>query len=90
MNSIITVFVVLFLVQVYFLIVNAVTQNRIKEVSESTHQIVNSQRSAMQTAIALLSRRIADENPKDQRAQVAAERAEKELEMLDKPRRVAI
>ncbi len=90
MNSILTVFIVLFLVQVWFLIINAVSQNRIKMISESTHAIVNSQRSAMQTAIALLSRRIADENPGDQRAQEAARRAELELEMLDKPRRIAI
>lgn len=90
MNSVLTVLVVLFVVQVWFLIVNALAQSKIRQISESTHQIVNSQRSAMQTAIWLLSKRIAEENPEDKMAQDAADRASRDLEMLDKPRRAAI
>ncbi len=73
-----------------FLILGAIWLEKIKRLAVATHQIVNSQRSAMQTAIWLLSKRIADENPKDRMAQEAATRAKQELEMLDKPRRVAI
>ncbi len=73
-----------------FLVIGAIWLEKIMRVAIATHQIVNSQRSAMQTAIWLLSQRIADENPKDKMAQDAAERAKQELEMLDKPRRVMI
>ncbi len=73
-----------------FLIFGAFWLERIRQLAIATHLIVNSQRSAMQTAIWLLSQRIADENPKDKMAQEAASRAKQELEMLDKPRRIAI
>ncbi len=73
-----------------FLVIGAIWLEKIMRVAIATHQIVNSQRSAMQTAIWLLSQRIATENPNDRMAQDAAERAKQELEMLDKPRRVAI
>jgi hypothetical protein len=45
-------------------------------VAKQTHQIVNSQRSTMLRIIASLSRRIANENPKDERAQSDARSAE--------------
>ncbi len=73
-----------------FMLFGAFWLERIRQLAISTHLIVNSQRSAMQTAIWLLSQRIADENPKDRMAQEAASRAKQELEMLDKPRRVMI
>ncbi len=53
-------------------------QSRIRDLSESTHHIVNSQRSLMLRTIALLSRRIADENPSDKKAQKAAKEAEQD------------
>ncbi len=73
-----------------FLLFGAMWLEKIRQLAIATHLIVNSQRSAMQTAIWLLSQRIADENPKDKMAQDAAHRAKQELEMLDKPRRVMI
>ncbi len=72
------------------MIIGAMWLEKIRRLAVETHLIVNSQRSGMQTAIYLLSLRIAKENPKDQLAQQAMERAKMELEMLDKPRRVTI
>jgi hypothetical protein len=48
----------------------------IAAVTESTHVIVNSQRSVMLRLVASLSRRIADENPGDIMAQRAADGAD--------------
>ncbi len=62
-------------------------QQRMCQLAESTHQIVNSQRSAMQRAAYLLLKRIAEENPDDAEAQEALRVAKAELETLDKPRR---
>ncbi len=73
-----------------FMILMAVWQDKIRRLAIETHIIVNSQRSAMQTAIYLLSKRIAEEHPDDDMAQKALERARFELEMLDKPRRSTI
>ncbi len=73
-----------------FLVFAAIWLNKIKQIVVTTHQIVNSQRSAMQNRIWLLSARIAKENPNDQMAQDAAARDKQELEILDKPRRVSI
>ncbi len=87
MISIITVLVVLFIVQVYFQIVNALEQGKIRRVAESTHVIVNSQRTMLLRLIAALSRRIADENPNDEKAEDAAVFAEQEAERSDYPRR---
>ncbi len=72
------------------MILMAVWQDKIRRLAIETHLIVNSQRSAMQTAIYLLSKRIAEEHPTDEMAQKALERAQFELEMLDKPRRATI
>ena len=90
MNSLTVVYTTLFVVSIFFLVINAVMQIRIKSISESTHQIVNSQRSAMQRAIWILSKRIALEHPEDADAQEAEMAARQELELLDKPRRVQI
>ncbi len=60
------------------------------ELATTTHQIVNSQRSAMQSTIYLLAKRVADENPKDEMAQKAMDRAKMELDLMDRPRRAAI
>ncbi len=73
-----------------FMVLGAIWLTKIMRIVVITHQIVNSQRSAMQTSIWLLSKRVADDNPKDHMAQEAAIRARQEVEMLDKPRRVAI
>lgn len=72
------------------MIVGAFWLDKIRKLAVATHLIVNSQRSAMQTSIYLLSQRVASENPNDQMAQKALERAKLELDMLDKPRRVSI
>ena len=72
------------------MILGAVWLDKIRRLAVETHLIVNSQRSGMQTAIYLLSLRIATENPSDQLAQQALQRAKMELEMLDKPRRPKI
>ncbi len=72
------------------MIIGAFWLEKIRRLAVETHLIVNSQRSGMQTAIYLLSLRIATENPTDELAQQALSRAKMELEMLDKPRRLAI
>ncbi len=51
---------------------------KLKEVTESTHKIVNNQRTVMLSLVAELSRRIANENPDDPVAQLAAHEAENE------------
>ena len=53
--------------------------DRLTEVGESTHKIVNSQRTIMLRLVAALSRRIASENPRDAAAQVAADHADADL-----------
>jgi len=87
MNSILMVFIALFVVQVFFLIMNALAQVKIKRLAQSTHIIVNNQRSMMLRLIAQLTRRIAEENPSDQKAQDAAMIADNDAFMSDKPRR---
>ncbi len=90
MNSIFIVLIVLFIVQVWFLIVNSVLQIRVKKIAESTHIIVNSQRTMLLRLIATLSRRIAEENPEDEKAQSAAGFAEDDAISADHPRRELI
>ncbi len=90
MNSLMLVLIITNLAIIFFLVLNAVLQIKVKNIAEVTHMIVNSQRSGMQTAISLLTQRIADENPNDIKAQEAARRAVEELEMMDKPRRFPI
>lgn len=87
MNSLITVFVALFIVQIWFLIVNSVMQIKVKRIAESTHVIVNSQRTMLLRLIAQLSKRIAEENPTDKDAQEAAGLAEHDAQLSDHPRR---
>jgi len=53
---------------------------RINAVGERTHALVNSQRTIQLRLIARLTRRVADDNPHDQDAQVAAETAQTELD----------
>lgn len=48
----------------------------IEKTSTGTHLIVNSQRTAMQHAIMLLARRVADDNPGDKDAKITADNAE--------------
>jgi len=90
MNSLTVVYVTLIACSIFFLVVNAVLQIRVKRIAESTHVIVNSQRTMMLRAIALLSRRVADENPADSKAQEAAQVAETDAEAADHHRRVTI
>ncbi len=90
MNPILMVLVVLFCVQVWFLIVGAIGQYKIRQIAQSTHIIVNSQRTMLLRLVAALSRRIADENPEDAKAQDAATIAEKDAETSNHPRRVSI
>ena len=81
---------IMFGVQGWFLIVNTVSQSKLRQIAESTHIIVNSQRTMMLRVVAALSRRIADENPNDPKAQEAAEFAEQEAENASAPRRIPI
>ncbi len=90
MNSLTVVYTTLFVVSIFFLSVNAVMQFKIKRVAESTHIIVNSQRTMLLRLVAALSRRIADENPEDPEAQQAAQLAESDAETSNHPRRVQI
>ncbi len=90
MNSLTVVYVALISCSVFFLIVNAALQIKVKRIAESTHIIVNSQRTMMLRAIALLSRRVADENPSDGKAQEAAKVAETDAETADQYRRIPI
>ncbi len=90
MNSLTVVYTTLFVVSIFFLVINAVMQFRIKRVAESTHIIVNSQRTMLLRLVATLSRRIASENPQDPEAQQAAQLAESDAETSNHPRRVQI
>ena len=87
MNSLTFILVSLLVVQMFFLIVNMLSQATIKRLAKSTHIIVNSQRTMMLRLISQLTRRIANENPTDQKAQDAAATADKDAFMSDKPRR---
>lgn len=75
---------------IFFLIVNAVMQIKVKRIAEETHTIVNSQRTMLLRLVAALTRRIAYENPDDLKAQDAAFAAEKEADAADSPRRVPL
>jgi len=90
MNSLTVIYVSLIACSIFFLVVNAVLQIRVKRIAESTHVIVNSQRTMMLRAIALLSRRVAYENPDDVKAQEAAEAAEQDAKQADHHSRVTI
>jgi len=90
MNSLFMVLLALFVVQIWFLVLNSVLQIKVRRIAESTHIIVNSQRTMMLRVVAALSRRIADENPDDRKAQEAAEFAEQEAENASVPRRIPI
>jgi hypothetical protein len=90
MNSVYVIILSLLFLQACFLFMNALSQRRIREVSESTHVIVNSQRTMMLRAIALLSRRVADDNPGDEKAQDAARTAETDAERSGTVMRVKI
>ena len=87
MNSLTIVYVSLISASVFFLMVNAVMQIKVKRIAESTHTIVNSQRSKMIRLIGLLARRIANDNPSDADAQREAEEAERDVKELDQLRR---
>ncbi len=80
MNSLTVVYVALIVCSIFFLIVNAVLQIRVKRIAESTHTIVNSQRTAMLRVIEALTGRIAEENPTDKSAQRAADVAKQEAD----------
>lgn len=56
----------------------------IADMSDSTHRIINSQRTVMLRMIAAMARRIADENPTDVKAQKAAEAAERDANAAEK------
>lgn len=90
MNSLTIVYTTLFVVSIFFLVINAVMQIKVKQIAQDTHTIVNSQRTMMLRAIALLSRRIAQENPSDEKAQEAASVAESEAQISEHARRVLI
>ena len=87
MNSLTFILVSLLVVQIFFLILNMLSQAKIKRLAQSTHIIVNSQRTMMLRLISQLTRRIAEENPTDQKAQDAAAMADNDVFMSDKPRR---
>jgi len=87
MNSLTIIYVSLISCSIFFLAVNAALQIRVKRIAESTHTIVNSQRSKMIRLIAILTRRIAKENPQDDEAQREAMEAEQDVMELDQPRR---
>jgi len=87
MNSLTIIYVSLISASVFFLMVNAVMQIKVKRIAESTHTIVNSQRSKMIRLIGLLARRIANDNPSDADAQREAEEAERDVKELDQLRR---
>ena len=80
-------FLIVLVVMIFGQLWTLIGQRRMRQLAESTHIIVNSQRSMMLRAIALLSRRIAEENPKDKKAQAAALAAEQESVLAEKPRR---
>ncbi len=81
----------IFLILIVFLeLWKSISQRRILKLAESTHVIVNSQRSKMLLRIAKLTRVIADLFPNDQKAQEAAVEAEQDAEAADRPRRVLI
>ena len=88
MNSLTVVYVSLISCAIFFLLVNAVLQIKVKRIAESTHVIVNSQRTMLLRLIAALTKRIAQQNPTDLEAQEAAEIAERDAEAADHPRRV--
>ncbi len=90
MNSIFLVFIVLFIVQIWFLILNSILQIRVKNIAESTHNIVNSKHDALLRLVSELCRRIANDNPSDAKAQEAANIAEQEARETGKQRRVMI
>ncbi len=87
MNSLTVVYVALIACSVFFLAVNAVLQIRVKRIAESTHTIVNSQRTMLLRIIAALSKRIAIENPTDKDAQDASKLASDDAEAAEYPRR---
>ena len=90
MNSVDVVYITLLAASIFFLVVIAALQIRIKRVSDSTHIIVNSQRTMMLQQIALLTRTIADFRPKDEKAQDAAKLAEQNAASAMDHRRVLI
>ena len=83
LNPLIIVAVALIFTQLWVLI----NQARTRRIAESTHSIVNSQRSAMLRLIAELTDRIATENPRDKKARSAATVAQREADDADNPRR---
>ena len=87
MNSLTIIYVSLISASVFFLMVNAVMQIKVKRIAESTHTIVNSQRSKMIRLIGLLARRIATDNPSDADAQREAEEAERDVKELEQLQR---
>ena len=87
MNSLTVIYISLIAASVFFLVVNAVMQIKVKRIAESTHTIVNSQRSKMIRLIGFLTQRIAAENPSDADAQREAAEAKKEVDELDQLRR---
>ncbi len=89
MNSLGIIYIVLMSGSIFFLIMNAVLQIRVKRIAEETHTIVNSQRTMLLRLIAALSQRIADENPTDREAQNAARFAKEDAGMSEHPRRVS-
>jgi len=90
MNSLTVIYVSLIVCSIFFLVVNAVLQIRVKRIAESTHVIVNSQRTMLLRLIAALSLRIAEENPQDEKAQDAARSAKSDADSADYPRRYHI
>ncbi len=87
MNSLTVIYISLIGCSIFFLVVNAVLQIRVKQIAESTHTIVNSQRTMLLRIIAALSKRIAIENPTDKDAQDASKVASEDAEAADHPRR---
>ncbi len=74
-------------VMLWFLGVIMVMQMKVRRVAESTHIIVNSQRTMLLRLIAELTGRIAEENPTDAKAQNAARTASQDAEDSELPRR---
>ncbi len=71
----------------WFMGVIMVMQMKVKRIAESTHVIVNSQRTMLLRLIAQLTGRIAEENPTDAQAQNDARIASQDAEDSELPRR---
>lgn len=90
MNSGTIVITTSFIAIIWFLGVIVVMQMKVKRIAESTHVIVNSQRTMLLRVVADLTRQLADLNPTSQKARDAADVAQRDAEASEHPRRESI